>query len=139
MLALASPVPLTVTVRLPVVVENPSLGLVMTGATGSTYRWTTVEAVLVWLLKVWVALSEWAPMARLSEADQLPEASTVDVATVMLPSRTAMLAPANPVPLTVKLPLVVENPSLGLVMTGAAGTTFRWTVLEAALVRLLKV
>ena len=60
-------------------------------------------------------------MARVSAADQFPETSTVADATMLPPSRTVMLAPASPVPLTVTLLLLVENPSLGAVINGAAG------------------
>ncbi len=68
---------------------------------------------------------------------QPPEESTTTIASVLVPSKTVIVAPGMPVPLTAMAVAVVDVPDGGLVIVGAGGTTITIAAMEGVLVSLL--
>src|SRR5580765_226412 len=121
-----SPVPLMVGVVS--LVDEPSTGAVMTGAAGavvSTVKVTGAEGGETFPAgSVWVAVSVVVPCGSgvVGVTDHVPPASTVAVPMVApVPSVTVTVAPGSPVPVIVGVVSLVDDPSVGAVITGAAG------------------
>src|SRR5580765_6432090 len=121
-----SPVPLMVGVVS--LVDEPSTGAVITGAAGavvSTVKLTGADGGETFPAgSVWVAVSVVVPCGSgvVGVTNHVPPASTVAVPMVApVPSVTVTVAPGSPVPVIVGVVSLVDDPSVGAVMTGAAG------------------